>query len=57
MAGRKKSETGTEPVLVRMAPELIARIDEARRGTEDLPTRPEMIRRILTEWLDGQGIR
>ena len=38
--------------MVRMSAELIARIDEARRQAPDLPARPEMIRRILSEWLD-----
>lgn len=41
-----------EPQMVRMSAELIARIDEARRRAPDLPSRPEMIRRMLTEWLD-----
>lgn len=49
---RPKSDNPTEPVMVRMSPELIARIDEIRRGADDLPSRAEMIRRILTEWLD-----
>lgn len=41
-----------DPQMVRMSAELIARIDEARRQAPDLPSRPEMIRRMLTEWLD-----
>ena len=41
-----------EPQMVRMSAELIARIDEARRQAPDLPSRPEMIRRMLAEWLD-----
>lgn len=49
---RPKSATPTEPVMVRMTPDLIARIDEFRRGVDDLPSRAELIRRILTDWLD-----
>ena len=37
--------------MVRMTPDLIARIDEARRQVDDLPSRPEMIRRMLEDWL------
>lgn len=37
----------TEPVMVRMAPQLIEAIDNRRRDEPDLPTRPEMIRRLL----------
>ncbi|SFQ79692.1 ribbon-helix-helix protein, CopG family [Donghicola eburneus] len=45
-----------EPQMVRMSAELLARIDEARRQAPDLPTRPEIIRRMLTEWLDQHKI-
>nr|WP_299924130.1 hypothetical protein [uncultured Pelagimonas sp.] len=37
-----------------MSSELVARVDDARRKSDDLPTRPEMIRRIVTAWLDQQ---
>lgn len=49
---RPKSDNPTEPVMVRMTPDLIKRIDEFRRGVDDLPSRAEMIRRILMGWLD-----
>ena len=48
--GRPKSDT--EGVMVRLPRELISQLDEVRRDEDDIPTRPEMIRRILTEWLD-----
>jgi metal-responsive CopG/Arc/MetJ family transcriptional regulator len=44
----------TEALTLRISRELIAHIDEARRAEEDLPTRPEMIRRVLQEWCDRQ---
>nr|WP_281983494.1 hypothetical protein [Thalassorhabdomicrobium marinisediminis] len=31
---------------------MIASLDDARRNEADLPTRPEMIRRILAAWAD-----
>lgn len=43
--------TDTRPVMIRMSPELIAAIDEKRREVPDLPTRPEMIRRMLMDAL------
>ncbi|WP_255356706.1 hypothetical protein [Thioclava sp. SK-1] len=52
MAEKKKTES--EAVLVRMPLELIARLDDARREERDLPTRPEMVRRIVSAWLDQQ---
>ena len=41
-----------EPVMIRIAPQLIAAIDNRRREEPDLPTRPEMIRRLLMATLD-----
>lgn len=49
---RKKPAPETEPVMVRMQPELIARIDRSRRRFDDLPSRPEVIRRVVTAWLE-----
>lgn len=50
---------GTEPVMIRMTRDMIAALDEHRRLAEDLPTRPELIRRIVAQWLDqnGQDVR
>lgn len=42
---RQKAEN--QGVLVRMSAEMIARIDDLRRREDDLPTRPEMIRRLV----------
>ncbi|SNR44800.1 ribbon-helix-helix domain-containing protein [Puniceibacterium sediminis] len=51
--GRPK--TDTEAVNVRLTREIVGRIDEARKGQPDLPTRPEMIRRMIEDWLDKDG--
>jgi len=50
MAPPKKD---TEALTLRLPRELISQLDEVRRNENDIPTRPEMIRRILTEWLDN----
>lgn len=44
----------TEAVNLRLPRELIEAIDDQRRLEKDLPTRPEMIRRALVEWLAGR---
>lgn len=46
--GRPAKET--EAVNVRLELHMLKKIDDARRLEEDLPTRPEMIRRILEAW-------
>ncbi|MFC3059949.1 ribbon-helix-helix protein, CopG family [Paenirhodobacter populi] len=49
MAPPKKD---TEAINLRLPRELIAAIDDRRRVEKDLPTRPEMIRRALVQWLE-----
>lgn len=47
--GRPVAET--EPVLVRMHTDVIKRIDELRREAPDLPSRPEVVRRLVEKAL------
>ena len=42
----------TEAINLRLPRELIEALDDRRRIEADLPTRPEMIRRALVQWLD-----
>jgi hypothetical protein len=42
----------TEPVNLRLPREMIEALDSRRRHEADLPTRPEMIRRLLVAALD-----
>lgn len=48
-AGRPRVDT--EAVNLRLPREMIQAIDDRRRQEDDLPTRPEMIRRLLEEAL------
>lgn len=48
--GRPKLDT--EAVTLRLPREMIEALDERRRLETDLPTRPEMIRRLLAETLE-----
>lgn len=41
----------TQPVTVRLPTPTLQQIDDARRLEDDLPTRPEMIRRMIEDWL------
>lgn len=45
----------SEPVMIRMPAQMIEAIDEYRRSQKDLPSRPEVIRRVMSEWLSSLG--
>lgn len=51
--GRPKTET--KGVMVRISEDMLQSIDDVRRNEADVPTRPEMIRRILAEWLEQKS--
>jgi hypothetical protein len=51
--GRPK--TDSEAVNVRIEREALERIDAWRRDQNDLPTRPEAIRRLIEAGLSGQN--
>ncbi|MFX0543781.1 ribbon-helix-helix protein, CopG family [Roseovarius sp. S1116L3] len=56
MISKKNDEkTDTQAVLVRMPVKMIERIDALRRAEDDLPTRPEMIRRLVEQRMDEKG--
>jgi metal-responsive CopG/Arc/MetJ family transcriptional regulator len=46
--GRPKVDT--EAVAVRLPRELIQALDDARREDPEMPTRQEIIRRVLVAW-------
>ena len=48
--GRPKVDT--EAVMVRMPREMLDQLDDIRRGQKDIPTKPEMLRRIFQQWLE-----
>ena len=49
---RGRPSVDSEAINLRLPRELIEAIDDRRRIEADLPTRPEMIRRALMQWLD-----
>lgn len=40
--------------MVRMNAEILCAIDRYRRLQEDLPSRPEVVRRVMAKWLGKQ---
>lgn len=53
MAKTGRPQKDTEQVSLRLEKETIAQIDDLRKIEEDLPSRPEMIRRIIDRHLKG----
>lgn len=45
----------TQQILIRVHTSLVEALDDLIEGADDTPSRPEMIRRILTRHLRGQG--
>lgn len=51
MAKMGRPKLDTEPVTIRMDRRMLKAIDDYRRVQDDLPSRPEVVRRVMTEWL------
>lgn len=43
----------TEAITLRLPRAMIEAIDDLRRVEPDVPTRPEMIRRVLAKWFEA----
>jgi hypothetical protein len=52
--GRPATGKGT-PVQVRLQPEDLFALDRARLDDIEVDTRPEFIRKVLTQWLRERG--
>ncbi|RYH01016.1 hypothetical protein EU805_15525 [Salipiger sp. IMCC34102] len=55
MSKKGRPVVDTLAINVRMLKKTVDRIDDARREIADLPNRPEMVRRMVEEWLDQNG--
>jgi len=44
------------PITLRLPPDLLSRLDDWRKTEPDLPTRPEALRRIFSDWLICHGL-
>jgi metal-responsive CopG/Arc/MetJ family transcriptional regulator len=56
MAGRGRPKTDAKPVMVRLPETTIQAIDEVRKNTKGIPSRPEVIRRIVDKWLSENSV-
>ncbi len=52
---KKRAAVTGEPVLVRFQPEMAKQLDDWRRKQDDLPGRPEAIRRLVEIGLRAKG--
>jgi len=52
--GRGRPKVGAIPVMVRLLPDQVARLDRWRGGLVGSPGRPEAIRRLLEQGLPGR---
>ncbi|MDX1822005.1 MAG: ribbon-helix-helix protein, CopG family [Paracoccaceae bacterium] len=52
MAPPKKDTTG---IMLRLPAEMLKAIDDIRRQEEDIPTRPEMVRRIIAQYMKDRS--
>lgn len=44
------------PVMVRLPDELVEAVDTYRRGQPEIPSRPEVVRQVLAQWVKSQGL-
>lgn len=51
--GRPKIHS--EPITVRVPADLLEQIDNLRRVEQDVPNRPEMIRRLVVEAIEAKN--
>lgn len=52
---RGRPAVDTEPVNLRLPREMLDAIESYRREQPDIPTRPEAIRQMLSDWLTTHG--
>lgn len=52
MAKKGRPTVASTGIMLRMLDSDIEKIDNFRKEEPDLPTRPEMIRRIVAEWIE-----
>ena len=51
--GKGRPTVDSEAINLRLPRELLDALDDLRRQQQDLPTRPEMIRRVMIKFLEA----
>ena len=54
--GRGRPPEDTEPLTVRLPRPVIRAIDEARRRADPIPTRTDVVRWAVVDWLTASGL-
>ena len=54
MVKKGRPPVDSKGIMLRLHSDVIKIIDDIRREEEDMPTRPEMIRRMLSDWIDNK---
>lgn len=52
MVKKGRPPVDSSPIMLRLHNEIIKKIDEFRKEEDDLPTRPEMVRRMIKDWIE-----
>ncbi len=55
MAKMGRPKTDTMGIMLRLPNDVVRKIDDLRRDETDIPTRPEMIRRIINDWIENNA--
>lgn len=51
MVKKGRPPVDSSGIMLRLHNDIIKKIDDFRKEEDDLPTRPEMIRRIIKDWI------
>jgi hypothetical protein len=54
--GRPPGQKFADPIPARLTPDAMAALDAASAAEPGTPSRSELIRRIVTEWLRAKGM-
>ena len=54
MVQKGRPSTNSTGIMLRIRDDIIKKIDDIRREEDDLPSRQEMIRRMIDEWFENK---
>ncbi|MBO9432166.1 ribbon-helix-helix protein, CopG family [Sulfitobacter sp. R18_1] len=53
MVKKGRPPVDSSGIMLRLHNDIIKKIDNLRKEEDDLPTRPEMIRRMIRDWIEN----
>ena len=53
MVRKGRPPVDSSGIMLRLHNDIIKKIDDLRKEEDDLPTRPEMIRRMIKDWIEN----